>query len=68
MIWVCYMQQDVFSNVSYEGSMRALPRLVTAAKICCQTHTHFVFFFREVQSSLLEIMTCFCNTMLILLS
>lgn len=65
MIWLCYMQQDVFRD---EGNMRALPRFVTAAKICCKTHTHILFFFRVVQSSLLKIFTYFCNTMLIFLS
>lgn len=48
VIWLCFMQQDVFSDVSYEGIMRALPRFVTAAKICCQTHTHILFFLRVV--------------------
>lgn len=44
MIWASYTQQDVCSDVSYEGITRALPRFVTAARICLSSdaYPHFI--------------------------
>lgn len=39
------MQEDVYSDVSYEAITRALQRFVTAARICLSSdsYPHFIF-------------------------